>query len=113
MTTCVESTAPESPAASAKGTVKPSDMPMTMSRTRSPEVKCFSVCGVEGMDLVGMAQDFAGKFVGHLAVGNHRFAIDEHELHAGVELVGVVKGGAVGDGGGTHSYYLALVVVGT
>src|SRR5437667_9319391 len=36
-------TAPESPAASAKGTVSPSDMPITTSRTKFPEVKCFSL----------------------------------------------------------------------
>lgn len=31
------------------GTVKPSDMPMTMSRTVSDAVKCFSMCGVCGI----------------------------------------------------------------
>ena len=36
--------APESPAARAKGTVRPSDTPMMMSRTISPAVKCFSLC---------------------------------------------------------------------
>src|SRR5579885_291994 len=41
--------APVRPAASAKGTVSPSDMPMTTSRTASPAVKCFSMCGVSGM----------------------------------------------------------------
>src|SRR5579883_2820024 len=45
----VELTAPESPAASAKGTVRPSDMPMTISRTVSPAVKCCSTCGVWGI----------------------------------------------------------------
>jgi hypothetical protein len=39
----VESTAPESPAARAKGTVRPSDIPMTTSRTVSEAVKCFSM----------------------------------------------------------------------
>lgn len=34
--------APESPAARAKGTVRPSETPMMMSRTISPAVKCFS-----------------------------------------------------------------------
>jgi hypothetical protein len=34
--------APDRPAASANGTVSPSDMPMTTSRTVSPAVKCFS-----------------------------------------------------------------------
>src|ERR1700756_460109 len=45
----VELTPPERPAASAKGTVRPSDMPMTTSRTKSPAVKCFSTCGVSGI----------------------------------------------------------------
>src|ERR1700690_787764 len=40
----VDCTAPESPAANAKGTVRPSDMPMTTSRTKLPAVKCFSTC---------------------------------------------------------------------
>jgi hypothetical protein len=35
-------TAPVSPAASANGTVRPSDIPMTTSRTDSPAVKCCS-----------------------------------------------------------------------
>lgn len=35
--------APERPAASAKGTVRPSETPMMMSRTTSPAVKCFSL----------------------------------------------------------------------
>jgi hypothetical protein len=38
----VASTAPDSPAARANGTVRPSDMPITMSRIVSEEVKCFS-----------------------------------------------------------------------
>src|ERR1700732_3470958 len=42
--------APVRPAARAKGTVKPSDMPITMSRTVLLAVKCFSMCGVIGMD---------------------------------------------------------------
>src|ERR1700681_3630439 len=44
-----DATAPDKPAARAKGTVKPSDMPMTTSRTFSPDVKCFSTCGVDGI----------------------------------------------------------------
>ena len=44
----VESTAPESPAAKAKGTVRPSDIPMTRSRMTSLPVKCRSTCGVSG-----------------------------------------------------------------
>jgi hypothetical protein len=35
----LEATAPDSPAASANGTVRPSDMPITMSRTVSDAVK--------------------------------------------------------------------------
>src|SRR5580765_2089566 len=44
-----EATAPDSPAASANGTVRPSDIPMTTSRTVSPAVKCRSTCGVCGI----------------------------------------------------------------
>jgi hypothetical protein len=40
---------PASPAASANGTVSPSDMPMTMSRTVAVAVKCVSMCRVAGM----------------------------------------------------------------
>src|ERR1043165_2555566 len=43
-----ELTAPDSPAARAKGTVKPSDMPMTTSLTAAPAVKCCSTWGVCG-----------------------------------------------------------------
>src|ERR1043165_10120056 len=42
-------TAPLSPAASANGTVSPSDMPITTSRTISLAVKWRSVCRVSGM----------------------------------------------------------------
>src|ERR1022692_2672874 len=45
----VASTAPDNPAARANGTVRPSDIPITMSRTASVEVKCFSMCGVCGI----------------------------------------------------------------
>src|SRR2546426_7605899 len=44
---------PVNPAASANGTVKPSDMPMTTSRTTSPAVKWRSICGVCGMGVSG------------------------------------------------------------
>ena len=40
----VVSMAPVSPAARAKGTVRPSAMPMTASRTTSPAVKWRSTC---------------------------------------------------------------------
>ena len=45
----VEETAPERPAARAKGTVSPSAIPITTSRTRAEAEKCFSICGVVGM----------------------------------------------------------------
>src|SRR5512146_2335146 len=45
----VELAIPDSPAASAKGTVSPSDIPITMSLTASEPVKCFSMCGVCGI----------------------------------------------------------------
>src|SRR5579862_5880779 len=45
----VELTAPESPAASANGTVSPSAMPITTSRTNRPAVKWDSTCGVSGI----------------------------------------------------------------
>ena len=43
--TLVLLTAADRPAASAKGTVSPSAMPITTSRTVSVVVKCFSTCG--------------------------------------------------------------------
>src|SRR6185295_14280010 len=46
----VLSTAPDNPAASAKGTVRPSDIPITRSRTTSLDVKCRSICGVCGIE---------------------------------------------------------------
>ena len=46
--TSVLATAAERPAASANGTVRPSAIPITTSRTLSEEVKCFSMCGVAG-----------------------------------------------------------------
>src|SRR5438552_19210863 len=41
--------APDKPAASANGTVSPSAIPITTSRTNSDAVKCFSTCGVCGI----------------------------------------------------------------
>src|SRR5712692_6097244 len=41
--------APDNPAASANGTVNPSAIPITISRTNSDAVKCFSTCGVCGI----------------------------------------------------------------
>src|ERR1700722_6938484 len=46
-----EAIAPVRPAASANGTVNPSAMPITMSRTVLLAVKCFSMCGVWGIKL--------------------------------------------------------------
>src|SRR5712691_4140748 len=43
------SRAPVSPAARAKGTVRPSDIPITTSRTTAPAVKCCSTWGVAGI----------------------------------------------------------------
>jgi hypothetical protein len=43
-----EVTAAESPAARANGTVKPSAIPITTSRTDAEPVKCLSTCGVAG-----------------------------------------------------------------
>src|SRR5579872_3302212 len=48
---CEASTAPVRPAAKAKGTVSPSAIPITMSRTTSDDWKCFSTCGVRGKEL--------------------------------------------------------------
>src|ERR1700740_2198163 len=45
----VDATAPVNPAASAKGTVNPSDIPITMSRTAAVAVKCFSTCSTDGI----------------------------------------------------------------
>ncbi len=42
-------TAAESPAASANGTVRPSAMPITTSRTVSVAMKCFSTWGTVGI----------------------------------------------------------------
>src|SRR5579864_2134563 len=46
-----EAMAPVIPAASANGTVSPSDIPMTTSRTDSGAVKWCSVCGVAGISV--------------------------------------------------------------
>src|SRR5512135_213802 len=48
-TMAVECAIPDSPAASAKGTVSPSDIPITISLMVSEPVKCFSTCGVCGI----------------------------------------------------------------
>src|ERR1700722_17014156 len=48
-TTRVGTCAPERPAASAKGTVRPSDIPITMSRTVSVDFKWCSAWGPIGI----------------------------------------------------------------
>src|SRR5216117_3017059 len=48
-TMAVESMTPETPAARANGTVRPSAMPITMSRTIALAVKWCSTCGVSGV----------------------------------------------------------------
>jgi hypothetical protein len=48
-TTIVVWAAPDNPAARAKGTVSPSDMPITISRTVSLAIKYLSTCGVAGI----------------------------------------------------------------
>jgi hypothetical protein len=45
----VDSTTPDRPATKAKGTVNPSDIPMTMPQIVSEEVKCVSTCRVCGI----------------------------------------------------------------
>src|SRR6202163_3191002 len=49
-TMAVEETVPERPAARANGTVRPSDIPITTSRTVADAAKCFSTCGDVGID---------------------------------------------------------------
>src|SRR5579884_1412532 len=49
---CAEETAPERPAARAKGTVRPSERPMTTSRTDSEDSKWDSTCEC-GMSCMG------------------------------------------------------------
>ena len=56
----VASTAPESPAARAKGTVKPSDMPITMSRTIAVPVKCLWPVGYIGHDFMTSGDSVVG-----------------------------------------------------
>src|SRR5438067_3285158 len=53
-------TAPDSPAARANGTVRPSDIPMTTSRTDSEAVKCFSTWGDRGISIVSFRTQEAG-----------------------------------------------------
>src|SRR5277367_1057579 len=64
--------APDNPAANAKGTVRPSAIPMTTSRTKSEAVKCDSTCSVCGIFLqvsssVGIpgCRNLIGSALGH------------------------------------------------
>src|ERR1043165_8903043 len=51
--------APVSPAASANGTVSPSAMPITMSRTTSLDVKCRSIWGVWGILVLSVSLELS------------------------------------------------------
>src|SRR5882757_10832235 len=77
--TCAELTAPESPAARAKGTVRPSDMPMTMSRTRAVAAKCVSTwsgdvggAGV-GSDSIAIPEVYLSVVLGDSGLWDPRF----------------------------------------
>src|SRR5580704_7636875 len=81
--TWAELTAPERPAAKAKGTVRPSDIPMTMSRTSAVAAKCVST--------------WAGD-VGGAGVGSESIAIPEVYLSAVWGLRAGVGSGSLGVG---------------
>src|SRR5712692_550564 len=92
MMTRVDSTAPDRPAASAKGTVSPSDMPITMSRIVSEAVKCFSTCGVWGTCDLRLGAGSAGG-APHRIVDSLRGSLDlDHAV--GAELVDLGLGDA-------------------
>jgi uncharacterized protein YjbJ (UPF0337 family) len=55
---------PDRPAASANGTVRPSDMPMTMSRTVSPDVKWRDELEGKAEGLKGKIKQAAGTLTG-------------------------------------------------
>src|SRR5258708_739479 len=76
--------APDNPAASANGTVSPSAIPITISRTNSDAVKCFSTCGVCGIFFqvspsvgIGRSRNLLGSSLGYnlaaaiAALGSH------------------------------------------
>src|SRR5271165_6901761 len=50
MIAVVAAAEPDNPAASAKGTVSPSDMPITTSRTASVDLRWYSLCGWWAID---------------------------------------------------------------
>src|SRR5215472_5793137 len=61
----ITAAAPVRPAARAKGTVRPSDIPITMSRTAAVAVKCFSTCSTDGMRFSLVAHEYCeGRFHG-------------------------------------------------
>src|ERR1700760_4408379 len=66
--TWAELTAPERPAAKAKGTVRPSDIPMTMSRTSAVAAKCVSTWSVDvggagvGSDSIAIREVYLSGF---------------------------------------------------
>src|SRR5260221_14666267 len=65
----LEFTAPEMPAARAKGTVSPSDIPITMSLTRAVPVKWCSVWAVVGnLKLLRMGLEILQAFFRHLSL---------------------------------------------
>src|SRR5881398_934758 len=86
----LEATAPLSPAASANGTVRPSDMPMTTSRTVSLAVKWRSVCGVRGMARALCRVELRHvPHVGNQLLHVERFAVDHVDriLQIAIEVI--------------------------
>src|SRR5690348_17799836 len=82
-------TAAVMPAASAKGTVRPSAIPMTTSRTLALAVKCDSTCSLVGMDSPVLWAKTA-EFITHLHMKELRtLRSEEHtsELQSPVHLV--------------------------
>src|SRR5580704_16162361 len=86
-------TAPDRPAASAKGTVRPSAMPMTISRTVSDAVKCFSTCGVTGIG--NLAQECRAGYLSYgisvpagVAQGSTCQQSGQHVVRALAQLLG-------------------------
>src|SRR5216684_3278560 len=80
-TMAVESMTPETPAARANGTVRPSDIPITMSLTIALAVKCCSTCGVSGMALPGRHYSLSGASYSHDQHG--RFTLSSGDASGG------------------------------
>src|SRR5450432_3277025 len=73
--------APDNPAASANGTVSPSAIPITTSRTNSEAVKCVSTCGVCGIFFQVSPRSGGLLFENRLDIDN-RSAVDRFQtLH--------------------------------